>query len=151
MTVDTRVRPQLVHSFGAASFANTVSINGQIVAAEVLDVLSLEGTLVRRIELDDAAGTWNTGGPGPGQAGAGQQGPWTLYVPLGDEGIPSNWTPGSVCLQETQVIGAVGASVTQEVVSADCQDGWDGYCSSDCPNTIGQTHTTIDPGALIGG
>jgi hypothetical protein len=41
--------------------------------------------------------------------------------------------------------------ITQEVVTAECQDGWDGYCPSNCSSTVGNTYVTVDPVALIGG
>lgn len=152
LVIDTRIRPDLVHTFGSLSVATTLCVNGQVAAADSIDVESLDGVLVRRVVLPGFG--WSQS-PGPGnqhnQTGAGQAGPWTIFQPLSGGEVPSDWTAGQVCVQETQIIGSVGSSVTQEVVAADCQSGWDGYCSSSCQNTVGETKTTIDAGALIGG
>ena len=39
-----------------------------------------------------------------------------------------------------------------EVIEADCLQGWDTYCSSDCARRRwATTYETIDPSALLGG
>jgi hypothetical protein len=73
-----------------------------------------------------------------------------IYVPLNDDG-PWNWTPGAACHQELEIVGTSGATVTEEVVSAECLDGWDTDCPPGCADTVGTTITTVDPLRLIGG
>lgn len=78
----------------------------------------------------------------------------SIYVPLpvsGGNGGESYWTPGQVCVQQTMVVGVSGNMTIQEVVSAECQVGWDGYCPPNCQSTVGDTFTTVDPLVLIGG
>lgn len=76
----------------------------------------------------------------------------TIYVPLSDGGdAPLGWTPGAICYQTSQAVAISGAVVTQEVVTAECQSGWEGYCPPDCSSSAGSTFTTIDPVILIGG
>ena len=78
----------------------------------------------------------------------------TIHQPIPPDdngGVPLGWEPGQVCYQETEVVGASGAVVTHEVISADCVDGWDTYCASDCSGTVGSSYQTIDTGVLLGG
>jgi hypothetical protein len=44
-----------------------------------------------------------------------------------------------------------GAIITNEIVSADCMNGWDGFCPPSCTSTVGSTYETVDPLGLIGG
>jgi hypothetical protein len=62
-----------------------------------------------------------------------------------------SWTPGQVCYQKTQAVGAGGGIITHEVVEAECKDGWDAYCKMDCPGSVGSTFNTLDPAVLVGG
>ncbi len=78
----------------------------------------------------------------------------SIYVPLpvgGSNGGESYWSPGQVCVQQTQTVALSGATLTQEVVAAECQLGWDGFCPPDCSSSVGNTYTTLDPTLLIGG
>ena len=77
----------------------------------------------------------------------------TVYRPLttGDDDSPRGWTIEEVCFQQSQPVGVSGAIVTNEVVSAECQSGWDGSCPGTCASSVGSTYTSIDPAALIGG
>lgn len=71
--------------------------------------------------------------------------------PSGDGAIPVDWKFGEVCYQQSQITGASGAVVTHEVTSAECVEGWETYCASDCASSAGTTYTTIDTGVLLGG
>ena len=78
----------------------------------------------------------------------------TIHQPIPPDdggGVPIDWEPGQVCYQETVIVGASGAVVSHEVISADCVDGWDTYCASDCAGTVGSSYQTIDTGVLLGG
>jgi len=75
-----------------------------------------------------------------------------LYRPLGGTQVPANWTAGEICFQQLDSVGTHGAVVTQEVTSASCISGWDGYCdSASCPASVGSTVDLVDPAALVGG
>lgn len=77
----------------------------------------------------------------------------TVYRPLttGGDDTPRGWTIEEVCFQQSQPVGVSGAIITNEVVSAECQSGWDGSCPGTCASSVGSTYTSIDPAALIGG
>lgn len=82
----------------------------------------------------------------------------TIYVPLippttGSGALtgPAGWSAGEVCLQRSTVIGVNGASLTNEIVTADCSNGWDGFCPPSCGSTVGTTYKTVDPLVLLGG
>ncbi len=65
--------------------------------------------------------------------------------------IPPTWVAGAVCYQRSAVVGSSGPVVLRQIVEADCLQGWDSYCASDCGSTVGTTFETIDPAVLIGG
>jgi hypothetical protein len=49
----------------------------------------------------------------------------------------SNAIPGQVCVQKTRPVGVSGGSIISEVVSSECVDGWDGFCSTSCGGALG--------------
>jgi hypothetical protein len=91
----------------------------------------------------------------------------SIYVPLlpspdgsgnggngsgsGSGGAPVSWEPGEVCFQRSSTVGVDGAGTTNEVITAECVSGWDGFCPPGCSSTVGSTFRTVDPLALIGG
>jgi hypothetical protein len=88
-----------------------------------------------------------TGGGGAASSGG------TVYRPLtpGGDDTPRGWTTEELCFQESQPVGVSGSIVTNEIVTAECQTGWDGSCPATCSSSVGSTYTSIDPAALIGG
>jgi hypothetical protein len=79
-------------------------------------------------------------------------GPGRLHRPLGGTQIPATWSGGQICFQRMEAVGTHGAVVTQEVATASCVDGWDGFCdAASCSSSVGTTVDTVDPAALIGG
>lgn len=91
--------------------------------------------------------------PSPG-GGPTPMSPGSIYIPLpanGPGSIPSSWSAGSVCYQRSSPVAVNGAVVTQEIVSASCFEGFDGYCPPSCASSVGQTYQTVDPIGLIGG
>jgi hypothetical protein len=78
----------------------------------------------------------------------------SVYLPIppgGNDEIPDGWTAGEICVRNGSTVGSNGAILTQEVSTAECQSGWDGFCGSECASSVGQTYTTIDPSILVGG
>jgi len=156
LVVDTKMRTRTVHTVGFVPFVAQLQQAGSVVSADVAEIESLGGFLVRRLQI--SSGTLNGfqsqgGGIQTAQAGgsASQFGLQTIYQPIG-EGIGMNWIPGQICVQTMQTVGSVGAVLTQEVVSASCESGWEGACSpTDCAGTVGGTRETVDPGVLAGG
>lgn len=89
---------------------------------------------------------------------SGSQDRGTIYVPLipptpgsGAVTAPPGWASGEVCLQRSSPVGVNGATVTNEVISADCANGWDGFCPPSCGSSVGSTYKTVDPLVLLGG
>ena len=155
ITVDTVLRTAIVHKLGSLTFVSTLVENAQVAAADKVDLEVVDGILARRLQMwpQQVANLSSAPSSATSQAGANQlPGPWTLYQPIGgDEELANSWVPGAVCVQQSEVVGAVGATVTHQVVFAECQGDWDGYCSGTCPGSVGSTYSSVDPGALIGG
>lgn len=159
LIVETKIRTRLVQTAGFVPFVATLRMNGSIVAADVVDIESLGGVLVRRVQVVTgptpalASDGSKVQGLTNGQSsGAGQFGTTTIYQHIGEGGIGNNWIPGETCVQQMDNVGSSGAVLKQEVTSASCKTGWDGACSpSDCEATAGGTRETIDPGLLAGG
>ncbi len=116
------------------------------VSADKVDLFRHKrATIVRDILLDPG----NSMDPNVGQTPG-----TTIHRPIAPGGghrVPLDWEAGQVCYQQTQVVGVNGAVVDHEVTSADCVDGWDTYCASDCQGTVGSTYQTLDTGVLLGG
>jgi hypothetical protein len=150
-TLDLPIEPRFVHYFGHMTVFATLgnASQGIVQAADSILLIAIGPMIVLQMADPRVLGTGSlSGGGGGGSGGSSNVG--SIYVPLGaDE--PGNWTPGEVCVQQTSVIAVSGAMVTMEVTSAECEDGWDGFCPSSCAATVGNTYTTIDPVALIGG
>jgi hypothetical protein len=74
------------------------------------------------------------------------------YRPLaGDDRIPSTWSSGEICFQQTAAVGTHGVSIVHEIDASDCQP-MDTHCSpSDCAAGVGQALELPDPAALAGG
>jgi hypothetical protein len=147
--VDFALNPSLVHAHGHVTVFATSGYTaaGVVAAADAAQLIDFGGQIVFCKVDHSSIASWHnmaTGHQHPSSAGL-------IYVPLGDGDGPLNWTPGAICYQQMQTVGTSGAVVTQEVVSADCVDGWDGSCPPGCADTVGTTSTTVDPLLLIGG
>ena len=150
-TLDLPLTPSFVRSFGHMTVFATLGDApfGVAQAADSMHLLAFGQQIVLELQNPMILGTaCLTGG---GQQSGSIGGVGSIYVPLPMGGGVPDWTPGQVCVQQTSLIGVAGAKVTQEVTSAECQTGWDGYCPSSCASSVGNTYTTIDPVALIGG
>src|SRR5262249_16628112 len=130
--VDIPVPPEFVRAFGeVALFAVVASHDGSSLSADGARLLRLAGMVV--IVQDDntsplSASNW-----------ASSHGSTTVYrpVPLDDEDeVPSNWTQDKICSQHSSPIGMSGPLITQQVTSAECQDGWDSSCPPSCVTTV---------------
>lgn len=146
--LDFPFSPRAVHVLGGLTmFATAGRVGSGVVStADSFQLLDVGGVVVL-CKVDQS--TMNALTVGGGHAhGASAM----IYVPLGDDDIPPmNWVSGAICYQQMEVVATTHASVTQEVVSAECQDGWDGACPSSCAASVGSLTTTIDAAALIGG
>jgi len=154
--IDVRFSPSLVHAAGALTLWASASLPGfeseQFGAA--IQLSSLGGVVVFAMpvpapvvaQASPYAGTYPQNGRG------------TIYVPLvppstgsSSMGAPAGWAPGEVCFQRTSTVASDGAFLTNEIISADCASGWDGYCPPSCTSSVGNTYRTVDPLVLLGG
>lgn len=142
---DSALESSLVRRAGSLSFFSAISQEGFLVSADSALVRIIDEEIVWRQPLLRGPGADNTSLlPTP------QQGAGAVYRPLGGS-MPANWQEDQICLQKTMVVGVVGAVILQEVVSADCDEGWDAYCPPSCKGTVGSTVEILDPAVLIGG
>ena len=125
---------------GTLSYFATLSDGNAVVAAATVHLTYNQGAILQLVALTNPLNP--------------QQGMILpiLQRPAGGSKIPDGWVSGALCFQQVEVVGFVGALVQQEVVSATCQDGWDGYCDpAGCDSSVGSTLEVLDPGVLIGG
>jgi hypothetical protein len=129
---------------GSLSFWATLASQGHYVAADAVNLTLVNGDIYEHVFVG-----YHTGLPDP-QPNVGM-GVGGVYQPLGAGSSQSSATQGEICAQTTVIVGMVGSVITQEVVAAHCVPGWDAYCSSACPQTVGSTIKVIDPATLLGG
>lgn len=147
--LDIALDPALVHALGELTFYATATMvgTGTVTSADAVRFLSIDGVVVLAMAPPRPI-TQPPGQPVPG--------PGSIYVPLPTGGptgggIPSSWSSGEICFQRTSPVAVNGPVVTQEVVSAECMNGWEGYCPPSCTASVGSTYATVDPVGLIGG
>ena len=152
--IDIPISPRLVRNWQDASLYVTLRIQatGTVAAADSIRLRYIDGVvvLVKQELFSGGSTTALTAGP-HGAAGPRQGSGTFVPLPLSGDDLPGSWTPGAVCFQTTVPVSAQGAMITQEVVSADCQQGFDGACPPSCTASTGSTFTTVDPVVLIGG
>jgi len=144
-TLDIEFPEQLVAHYGAVTLFAAVGISGQssYASASKVDLSVKDKIILLRQFL-----------PPPSLGVSSQVPGTTIHQPIppdGDGAVPIDWEPGKICLQVSEIVGVSGAMVEHEVVQADCEEGWDSYCESDCSATVGSGYTTIDTGVLLGG
>jgi hypothetical protein len=140
LVIDAPVDPLLVQRFGSLSFFTTLSNQGKVTNAGVVNV-AWKGLMLEYI-VD----------PVPNAAPARHAGMSIgRYEPIDPAAVPIDWVPDSICAQAMSIAASVGPVVIQEVIEADCEAGWDAFCDPACPATVGTTVESLDPGALIGG
>ncbi|MBK7642729.1 MAG: hypothetical protein IPJ19_06700 [Planctomycetes bacterium] len=153
-TVDLPISPRMVQSYGDISLFATLgsAADGVVQAADSIHLIAFGQTIVLQVQTSMLMGaSLQSGGTGHQTGGAGTGHVGSIYIPLSTGSDQTGWISGQVCVQQTALIGTSGAMITQEVVSAECQDGWDGFCPASCSATVGNTYTTVDPVGLIGG
>jgi hypothetical protein len=150
LVFDMTMPSKHVHRFGDMSVYAKVDYRGSIISADALNLWVSGGVIVESditgFHSPAPAPSLNTLSPGQGTTG--------VYHPLGGGSgspPPPSWKSGSVCAQAMVVVGVVGSVVVQEVVSADCESGWESYCDSSCSATVGKMINMVDPVALVGG
>lgn len=144
-TIDLPINPGLVHAGGMATFflaagqTNTMTFN----TAAKVDIQSEAGELVLLRPIQANLDRRASGG-----SGGGLREPIPVSTPP-----PGNagWVSGAICYQRSEVVGVNGPRILHQIVEADCLEGWDSFCSSECAASVGTTYETVDPLALIGG
>lgn len=165
-SIDFEIAPEFVFAVREMSFSASVAApaTGAAGIADVLDLAAVEDTICIRFDAAElgvrstSSGSSNstattTGGTTTGTKLGG------VYIPVYTSdratgaGDPpgSTATPGQVCVQETVVVGAGGGMIVSEVVSAECVDGWDGFCGPICAAQVGTTVRSVDPVIFTGG
>lgn len=145
-TMDIELPEQLVTHYGAITLFGAVGISGQgsYTSASKVDLSVKDKIIMLRRSVAPPTLAAQSQVPGT-----------TIHQPIppaGDGAVPIDWEPGKICLQVSEVVGvSAGAVVHLEVVDANCEDGWDSYCESDCAGTSGSGYSTIDIGVLLGG
>lgn len=127
-----------LQAFGSGSIycLLTPAKGGSPLAAASLDLLQLDSVTLQIMPL-----SFNV------TSGAGS----SLYRPLsGPSSVPTSWTPGMICIQETALQGSYGGVVVQHVLSATCEP-YDSYCPPDCVNLAGTDVEFVNPFGLVGG
>jgi hypothetical protein len=123
--------------------------SGRLDSVSVIDLFNIGGVIA--LAMPDPANipAVQFGGGGGGASSSGS----TVYKPLTTSGndTPRGWTIEEVCFQQSEPVRMSGSIVTNEVISAECQSGWDGSCPGACAESVGTIYTSIDPAALIGG
>jgi len=151
--LDLPIPSRYVLAFGQMTMFATLgdAAAGVVQTADSIHLLSFGQEVVLEFTNPSIKGGGSTTASSQPTGGPGSRSIGSVYIPLPMRGGVSNWLPGQVCFQQTALIGVSGAKITQEVTSAECQLGWDSYCPGTCSATVGNTYTTIDPLALIGG
>ncbi|MEE8468103.1 MAG: hypothetical protein V3T22_06590, partial [Planctomycetota bacterium] len=145
-TMDIVLPEQMVTHYGAITLFGAVGISGQgsYTSASKVDLSVRDKIIMLRRSLAPPSLAVQSQVPGT-----------TIHQPIplaGVGAIPSDWEPGKICLQVSELVGvSAGAVVNLEIVDADCEDGWDSYCESGCEETPGSGYSTIDIGVLLGG
>ncbi len=144
ISIELPVHPSFVEVADQVTFflaaGNTVAQS--YTASAKVDISSVEGILLmQRFGAAQTQVQASQGGGSVRQPIPGSSSP----------SIPGSWVPGSICFQRSAVVGGNGPVMLHQVIEADCLQGWDTFCVSNCSAALGSTYETIDPIALIGG
>ncbi len=144
VTIEVPIHPGFVHAQGRVSFflAAGSQRGGGFTAAAKVDVSSQDGILLLQRPVSVSIQSLH------GQGGGAIRQP---IPPSTTPSIPATWVAGSICFQRSTVVGGSGVVLLHQIIEADCLQGWDSYCVSDCSSSVGDTYETIDPSALLGG
>lgn len=163
--LDLPVRPRTIYTSGSLSIAASVAapLTGEPGSADVLDLVNIDGTICQRVDGDrvmsSALPSGDSGKDVVVDASGSAEGTPSVFLPVFGPGLGdpvsgntvSSSTPGQICVQQTVAVGVAGGSVVQEVVAAECVEGWDGFCSTACAGSVGDRVRTLDPITYSGG
>ncbi len=144
---DCPISPAVLRATGSASLFSILTGPGGVKVADAVNISRLSGAICQRFVLTTQTG----GSPGMTMQVAGPISGGTVFRPIGGSSPPATWTPGEICNQGTQLVGYSGGASVQEVVSANCESGWDAFCDPSCAASVGSTITILDPAVLVGG
>jgi hypothetical protein len=165
--IDLPIKPRAVYAAGSLSLAATLAQRSTLSAsADAVDLIPLDGEIYlrlpwRRIGHAKLASEHVSGTGGGGLSETFDGGGATstsVFLPTfdpehddtssasGSGGTSgSNAIPGQVCIQKTRPVGVAGGAIIYEVVSSECVDGWDGFCSTSCGAALGTISRSLDP------
>ena len=138
----------LVFSLKSPWNATTVANVGSLAFWAAVGALGEAPSGASVLQLTTSSGVLHSVQASPAGSSQGAGAAYRPIVP--SEELPSNFTPGQMCVQELALAGAEGAVSVYEVQGADCQPA-DAYCSPGCAATAGSTVQVLDPLALLGG
>ena len=141
-SIDMPIHAGFVHANEHVTFFLAAGNKGQpsFDAAAKIDVLSKDNILMLLRPLASNVASFQGGGS------------IRQPIPPGSApSIPTAWVPGAICFQRSVTVGGSGAVVLKQIIEAECIQGFDSYCASDCSSSVGTTFRTIDPGVFIGG
>jgi len=144
ISIELPVHPSFIEVADQVTFflAAGNAVSQSYTASAKVDISSVEGILLMQrfsaaqVQLQASQGGGSVRQPIPGSS---------------SPSIPGSWVPGSICFQRSAVVGGNGPIMLHQVIEADCLQGWDTFCVSNCSSALGSTYETIDPIALIGG
>lgn len=148
--VDLALDPAMILGVGHMTIFSTVGVagSGAVQCADTVQLLGVDGVVVMIGPPPRPISNMQGGGTGPTLPGG-------IYTPLPHGGaggdIPASWSQGEVCFQRSSPVAVNGPLVTQEVVSANCVNGFEGFCPPSCTASVGSTYATVDPVTLVGG
>ncbi|MBL8859806.1 MAG: hypothetical protein JNL28_14965 [Planctomycetes bacterium] len=156
--IDVTLNPNWVHSAGELTLWARIALPNSgsfepVTSSTTVQLVSINGVVAYAMPVPPSVVAAD-----PSPYSGPQSGRGTIYVPLtphtpGTSSMtaPPGWANGEVCFQRSSLVGAEGATLTNEIVTADCVNGWDGSCPPSCASTVGSTFRTVDPLVLIGG
>lgn len=148
--VDLAFDPATILATGHMTVFSTIGVAGTsaLQSADSVQLLGVDGVVVLIGPPPRPIINFHGGQSAPTLLGS-------IYTPLPHGGpggdIPASWSQGEVCFQRSSAVAVNGPVVTQEVVSASCVNGFEGFCPPSCVSSVGSTYATIDPITLIGG
>ncbi len=152
MTLDVALPTYSVPTTGSLTWvARAGTVAGGQTAAAKADLSSSDGVILWRREGHLLPPSVNFAATFGGGGGSTASGSIHEPIPPGGGAVPGTWEPGQVCIQQSATVGSDGPLLIQEVVSAECQSGWNSYCDANCAGSVGSLFTTVDTMALLGG
>jgi hypothetical protein len=167
--LDVPLLPRTVYAAGSLSLAASVAAprTSLEASADTVDLIAMDEEIYLRLPWrrighaklasENAPDSGSGGGAGETFDGGGATST-SVFLPAfirenedpgsatGSGGTSGSTSiPGQVCVQKTRPVGVAGGAIIYEVVSSECVDGWDGFCSTSCGGALGTISRGLDP------